>query len=157
MTRFKLRTFLILAAVLPAAFGMLWRCGQLDYEYHPLGDTSGGVRQFRICRLELECNGPFQMASLRWVQRWIHRDHRNYQLPPFDQEFARDNHPWNSREWVPFMTGRIVCISVGDAVANFAPKAPDLLTPASRGIAALLELPAQLIDDSEPTPPPPAP
>lgn len=102
MTRFKLRTLIILTALLPAAFGMLWRCGQIDGEIHEGG---GSVRVGSHALVWF----PGGVSLAHAVQWGIIRPQHNYVLvingkeilPAMQYTECRPDHPWNGRHWEP--------------------------------------------------------
>lgn len=105
MTRFKLRTLIVLTALLPAAFGMLWRCGQIEADTDV--DTDGRWISVRVCRYQATVL-PTGVNLLRVVE-WMRVEPSRYVVIVDGKERRpapcvaeqRKDHPWNSREWLP--------------------------------------------------------
>lgn len=110
MTRFNLRTLILLSALLPATFGMLWRCGQIDGETRVIDEDLGGGRymEVRVGSYALVLSG--QQISLAHAIAWArHKPQHDYvlvidgkEIPPAMQiAEQREDHPWNGRQWHP--------------------------------------------------------
>jgi hypothetical protein len=114
--RMGLRSLLLLSAILPAAFGMLWRCGQLDYEALKDWERGGFVRNARICSIEFTLS-PEGFQVFR-VDSWFRRSQLeegfrrgSFSLHEIDQ---RRSHPWDGRDWLAMSSREILSVNWGN-------------------------------------------
>lgn len=121
--RINLRTVVIIAPIIVAMFGMLWRCGVIDYQKWPILSAKTIGRRLRVCYWYVEINPD--RCSLHRVLLWKTKYPINPDDPYYNQQYFyesmqrnqtshayRSKHDWNSHDWEPWLSDEIYWFNI---------------------------------------------